>query len=318
MNKLAISACAALALSATAALGADMNVYKAPKLVYENPFDVAFGSAIMSDYNFRGISQSNNRPSVFSFFEGRYNPWKDMQLYAAIAGESISFPNRAAAEIDIYGGFRPTFGKLSFDIGAWYYLYPGGQEFGATPIAVEPALPNGNVIKRDLSFYEVFGKAALVVSDYLTLGASAWYSPSWLNSGADGTYLSGTFKATLPSAWLPKDIGAFWSGELAHYWLGTTDAFYGVPAFPLGVNLPDYTTWNLGLAFTWKVFTLDFRYYDTNLSRADCNVLTGDHTATFNLANVSPINPGGLGSRWCGAAGIVKLSAELSVKDHLK
>jgi uncharacterized protein (TIGR02001 family) len=176
MNKFLISACAALALSGTSALSADMAV-KAPKLVYENPFDIAFGSAIMTDYNFRGISQSNNRPSLYSYFEGRYNPSKDLQLYAAVAGESISFPNRAAAEIDIYGGIRPTFGKLSFDFGAWYYYYPGGQEFGPTGIAVAPALPNGNVIKADLSFYEVFGKTALVLSDYLTLGASVWYTP---------------------------------------------------------------------------------------------------------------------------------------------
>jgi uncharacterized protein (TIGR02001 family) len=317
MNKFAVAACAALALSTTTAMSADMAV-KAPKLVYENPFDIAFGGALMSDYNFRGISQSNNRPSVYSYFEGRYNATKDLQLYATIAGESISFPNRAAAEIDFYGGIRPTFGKLSFDLGAWYYYYPGGQEFGPTGIAVAPALPNGNVIKANLSFAEVFGKAALVVNDYLTLGASVWYSPSWLNSGAEGTYLSGTFKSTVPSAWLPKDIGAFWSGELAHYWLGTTDAFYGVPAFPNGVNLPDYTTWNLGVAFTWKVFTLDFRYYDTDLSRADCNVLTGDHTATFNPANITATNPGGLGSRWCGAAGVVKLAVDLSVKDNIK
>jgi uncharacterized protein (TIGR02001 family) len=319
MKKLAAAACAALALSGTPALSADMRVYKAPPApVYENPFDIAFGGAIMSDYNFRGISQSNNRPSVYSYFEGRYNLNKDLQLYAAIAGESVSLPNRAAAEIDIYAGIRPTFGKLSFDFGAWYYLYPGGQEFGPTAIAVAPALPNGNVIKRDLSYYEVFGKTALIVNDYLTLGASVWYSPSWLNSGADGTYLSGTFKATIPSAFLPKDVGAFWSGELAHYWLGTTDAFYGVPAFPLGVDLPDYTTWNIGLAFTWKVFTLDLRYHDTDRSRADCNVLTGDHTATFNAANITATNPGGLGSRWCGPAGIVKLAVDLTVKDHLK
>jgi hypothetical protein len=72
------------------------------------------------------------------------------------------------------------------------------------------------------------------------------------------------------------------------------------------------------LALTWKVFTLDFRYYDTDLSRANCNVLTGDHTATFSLTNVSTINPGGLGSRWCGAAGVVKLAVDLTVKDNIK
>ena len=35
-----------------------------------------------------------------------------------------------------------------------------------------------------------------------------------------------------------------------------------------GVNYADYNTWNVGLGFTWKVFTLDLRYSDTDLSRA--------------------------------------------------
>ena len=64
-----------------------------------------------------------------AYFEPRYNITKDIQLYVGVSGESISFPNRAAAEIDLYGGFRPTFDKLAFDFGAWYYYYPGGQCF---------------------------------------------------------------------------------------------------------------------------------------------------------------------------------------------
>src|SRR2546430_17102001 len=68
------------------------------------PWDFAFGSALMNDYIFRGITQSNHKPSVAAYFEPRYNVNKDLQLYLGFAGESISFPNRAAAEIDIYGG----------------------------------------------------------------------------------------------------------------------------------------------------------------------------------------------------------------------
>jgi Bacterial protein of unknown function (Gcw_chp) len=64
---------------------------------------------------------------VAAYFEPRYNVTKDLQYYVGIAGESISFPNRAAAEIDLYGGFGPTFGPLALDFGGWYYWYPGGH-----------------------------------------------------------------------------------------------------------------------------------------------------------------------------------------------
>jgi hypothetical protein len=96
--------------------------------------------------------------------------------------------------------------------------------------------------------------------------------------------------------------------------LGTTDSFYGVPAFPAGINLPDYTTWNVGLSFTNSPFALDFRYYDTNLSKSDCNVITGDHTAVFGgTSAATPINPSGLISNWCRAAFIVSLSVDITL-----
>ena len=43
-------------------------------------------------------------------------------------------PNRAAAEIDVYGGIRPTFGAFAFDIGVWGYLYPGGTCYFGAPV----------------------------------------------------------------------------------------------------------------------------------------------------------------------------------------
>src|ERR1051325_6899422 len=105
MKKVVLSVVAALALSAAPALAADMPVKAKPAAV-ASPWDLAFGSAIMNDYVFRGVTQSNHRPSVAAYFEPRYNVNKDLQLYVGISGESISFPNRAAAEIDFYGGAR--------------------------------------------------------------------------------------------------------------------------------------------------------------------------------------------------------------------
>jgi hypothetical protein len=49
------------------------------------------------------------------------------------------------------------------------------------------------------------------------------------------------------------------------------------------------TIWNVGIGITQRVFTLDFRYYDTDLNKGDCNAFTNDHTATFT-ASFTPIN----------------------------
>ena len=318
MKKIVLSAFAALTLSAGAVLAADMPVKAARAPAAPPAWDLAFGAALMNDYNFRGITQSNHKASVAAYFEPRYNLNPNLQLYLGIAGESISFPNNAAAEIDFYGGIRPTFGKLALDFGAWYYYYPGGRTFTGlgtaetcTNLFIVPLPGVGcNAMKASMSFWEIYAKASYAVSDAFTLGLNLFYDPSWVNTGASGTYFSGTAKYAFPA--MANGVAIYTSGELGHYVLGTTDAFYG------SINLPDYTTWNVGLGWTWKVFTVDLRYYDTDLSKGNCNALTGDHTATYSASNISAINPSGLGSNWCGASFIAKLSADLTVNTNLK
>ena len=143
--------------------------------------------------------------------------------------------NRAAAEIDFYGGIRPTFGKLALDFGVWEYWYPGGTCFNGAVLGecaanADPltgGLPiNGNVVKADLSFLEGYGKFTYTVNDQFSFGGSVFYSPSVLNSGADGTYVAGTAKYVLPN--LAYGIGWFVSGDVGHWFLGTSDSFYGL------------------------------------------------------------------------------------------
>jgi hypothetical protein len=347
MKKLVL-ATAVLAMTAGSALAADMAVkaVKAPPPPAFEPWDVAFGSAIMNDYIFRGVTQSNHKPSVAAYFEPRYNINKDVQLYVGVSGESISFPNRAAGELDIYGGIRPTFGMFAFDFGLWGYLYPGGKCYNAfafpgsglpgsepgclvSPFGnsdpVTLGLPiNGNFAKKNASFYEAYGKVNVTVNDQWQFGVNEYYSPNFLNLGAWGNYASITGKWTAPSTTFgTSGVGMYISGEFGRQWLGTSDRFYGtqIPGqiYQFGIPEPSYNTWNIGVGFTYKVFTLDLRYSDTNLSKGACNAFTSDYTATqFNAANVSLINPGGFGSNWCGAAGTVKLSADLTAVTNLK
>jgi uncharacterized protein (TIGR02001 family) len=328
VKTLASAAMLALGLSTSAVLAADLAV-KAPPAApasAPSPWDLAFGGAMMNDYIFRGISQSALQPSLYAYSELRYNATSSLQFYYGNSMESIDFANRAAAEVDFYGGVRPTFGPLALDVGGWYYWYPDGQNFpGLVPAGTPLGTPNFtctngfvgfnsacNTAKANQSFWEVYGKGTYTFNDYVALTGDVFYDPSWLNSGAPGTYASGILKLTAPGTWLPNGIGAYLSGEGGYYWLGTTDAFYG------NIKLPSYATWNAGLGFTWKVFTLDFRYYDTNLSKSDCAVLTGDQNPTLSSGNISNINPSGFGSAWCGAAFVAKFSADLTVASNLK
>jgi len=330
MNKIALFA--SILVLTGSAFAADLPV-KAVKVTTPAPldtWDIAFGAAVMNDYVFRGITQSNHKPSVAAYFEPRYNIRKDLQLYAGTSAESISFPNRAAAEVDVYGGIRPTFGAFAFDVGIWGYLYPGGScadnvltggipGGNVCPVSSTTIfLANGNVQKSDLSFYEVYGKANYTINGNWQFGVTEFYSPNFLNSGAWGDYASVTGKYTAPGTTFGNSgIGLYVSGEFGRQWLGTTDAFYRIPNFPAGIPYASYNTWNIGVGFTYKVFTLDLRYSDTNLSKGNCNAFTSAFNAS-GTTNVTPINPGGAGSNWCGAAGIAKLSVDLTAMSNLK
>src|SRR5262249_62285537 len=186
MKKFILSAVRAVGL-ATPARAADMKVKAAAPPEPPNPWDVAFGGGITSDYIFRGITQSNHRPSVAAYFEPRYNVSKDLQLYVGISGESISFPNRAAAEIDGFAGIRPTFGPLALDFGGWYYWYRGGRCFNSSlnPVFGADCLENAylpvNVVKKDLSFWEVYTKGTYTVNDQVSFAGAAFSHRAWFS-----------------------------------------------------------------------------------------------------------------------------------------
>src|ERR1700760_4956789 len=325
----------ALAMVSGSAFAADMplKAVKAPPPAPFDPWDIAFGAGIMSDYVFRGVRQSNHMPSVPPYFEPRYNINKDLQLYIGTSTESISFANRAAAEVDVYGGIRPTFGAAAFDFGVWGYLYPGGNcadnvispsglpGGGVCDVSTQTIfLADGNVMKKDVSFFEAYGKLLYPFSDQWAVGLNEWYSPNFLNSGAWGNYSSITAKYTAPGSYFgTSGIGMYVSGEFGRQWLGTSDAFYGIPGTLQagGIKYADYNTWNIGIGFTYKGFTLDLRYSDTGLSKGDCNAFTSAFDGS-GLNNVTSINPSGVGSNWCGATGIAKLSVDLTAMSNLK
>src|SRR5882672_4559490 len=200
MKKVALLATALAMVATGSAFAADLHVkaLKAPPPPAFDPWDIAFGGAIMSDYIFRGVTQSNHKPSVAAYFEPRYNVTKDLQLYVGVSAESISFANRAAAEVDIYGGIRPTFGAFAFDIGVWGYLYPGGTcyygggsvtDFSGKALSADciaNTLNNLNVMKKDVSFFEVYGKVTYTINDSWAFSLNEYYSPNFLNTGAWG------------------------------------------------------------------------------------------------------------------------------------
>jgi len=328
MKHVAYSLLVAASLATTSAFAADMPT-KAPPAPPPppSPWDIVVTTALMSDYNFRGITQSDHHPSTQGGFEWRYNFNPNFQGYAGVSGESIDFPNSAAAEIDGYFGIRPTFDKLALDFGFWEYWYPGGNCYSPLPncdsnfsgrfvpptqLTLFPFSGTGNITKSDDSFWEVYAKATYTINDQWAVSGQEYYSPSVVNTGAWGWYSTGNITFTAPSSWFQNGLGAYASADLGYWDLGTSDAFYGF------THYTSYANWDLGVGFTWKVLTLDLRYYDTNLSKSECDAFTSAQNATFSPSAVTVQNPSGGVTNWCSAWFIAKLSASIDFNSNLK
>jgi uncharacterized protein (TIGR02001 family) len=210
----------------------------------------AFNVGIGSDYIFRGVSQSARRGSVTGGVDLTYG-----QFYAGVAAMSVNFgrdifnnSNIAVAEVDIYAGYKPVVGPVTFDIGAIYYAYPG-QVSGATH-----TFQNLNYLEAKLGASGDIWKGG-------TLSATAFYSPTY--QAASGSVL--TLEGGLSHAFAEiNGITPTVSG-LVGYQKGNSSANYLIN---FGNFSTSYTYWNAGinLGFLEK-YSIDIRYWDSNLSK---------------------------------------------------
>ncbi|MDO8875419.1 MAG: TorF family putative porin [Pseudolabrys sp.] len=249
-----LSVVAALAITAAApAFAADMPVKGKPIIVATpSPWDIAFGTAFTTDYILRGISQSNKRPAVQGYFEGRYTVNDMVTLYAGVWGSSL-YTGLANAEFDISGGARFTFGNFGLDLGYVYYAYPGSAAFVL-----------GSATSMDISFGEFYAKPSYKFNDFLTVGAAIIGGSDFGNTGQSAIYYEGNATVTLP-AFMPMGITTSISGAIGRQTYSGSYKGLGGPAAALANNIQDYTTWNAGIAFNYKAVTLDLRYHDTDL-----------------------------------------------------
>lgn len=237
MNKTILAAATLLGLTAVAAPAlaqdtAPSGTVPAPAPAPTPPapaFTVSGGATLVSDYRFRGISQTDKRAAV----QGTFTVAHSSGFYATVWGSSIDDYVAAGGdqEIDLIAGFKKTFGSTTFDGGVLYYYYPGSG--GANTDFVEPYI----------SVAQAFGPA--------TVKVTANYAPKQkaltIGSGnEDNLYLAGDLSFTLP-------VGVGVTGHIGHS--------FGPSYLTIGKG---YTDWGAGLSYTWNHLTFGVNYVDTS------------------------------------------------------
>lgn len=89
--------------------------------------------SVVSDYRFRGISQTYKQPAV----QGGFDYSHSSGFYLGNWNSNVSgnsYNNGAGLEMDLYGGYKfAPVQDLNMDIGLLYYYYPGA-EIGTTGV----------------------------------------------------------------------------------------------------------------------------------------------------------------------------------------
>jgi uncharacterized protein (TIGR02001 family) len=230
---LASSAIAAPAIAQDAASPATQ---EAPDTAPEAPasdFTISGGATLVSDYRFRGISQTNKRPAV----QGTFGITHASGFYASIWGSSIDdyVASGADQEIDLIAGYKTTVGGTTFDVGATYYVYPDGC-CGVDTDFIEPYVA---------VTHSFGGVSAKVLAAY-----APKQSALSIGSGdEDNFYLAGDLSGTIPTT------GIAVTGHLGHS--------FGPSYLTIGKG---YTDWSIGASYAVKNLSFGLAYVDTNKS----------------------------------------------------
>lgn len=188
------------------------------------PHNFSFTATLVSDYAFRGISQTQEDPALQASFDYVH----ESGFYAGIWGSNVDFTapgvpdDGADVEIDTYLGWRFPLGeRVSADVQFIRYNYPG---------------TNSGI---DYDYNEFIGKLTF---DWLTAGIG--WSSDVFGSGESAPYYFAS------GAWsLPHDFAL--SAGIAHYDLDN-------------VFSEGYTDWNIGVSRQFGLFKIGLTYVGTD------------------------------------------------------
>ena len=147
----------------------------------EPDYTLSFNVGAVSDYRYRGISQTRLKPAIqggadFAHKSGFYlGTWASSIKWFKDAGGS------ADAEVDIYGGYKFGVGPVGLDVGVLTYNYPDHQ------LAVSPNTQEGYIagtfgpatLKYSHAFSNLFGFSDSKNSYYVDLSAAFDMGSGW-------------------------------------------------------------------------------------------------------------------------------------------
>ena len=244
-------ACAALALLSSA-----------PAFAQEEPagpVTVSGSVALVSDYRFRGVSQSDKAMAI----QGGVTATHESGAYVGTWGSSLAGWGQfggANMELDLFAGYAIPLGGATLDVGLTWYMYPSGADITdfAEPyvkLSSELGPVKGLIGVAYAPKQEALGKwcsdAACTIADP--------------GDKEDNLYIWGDISGAVPNT--PVTLKAHLGWSNGNSGLGPN----GTSIAPTG----KYLDWMVGadLAIPGTPLTLGVAYVDTDIARVEENYL---------------------------------------------
>jgi uncharacterized protein (TIGR02001 family) len=187
----------------------------------EPDYTLSFNAGVVTDYRYRGISQTRLKPAV----QGGLDFAHKSGFYLGVWGSTIKWIEDSGGpdgkvELDLYGGYKGELAKgLAYDVGVLRYEYVGNTLSSSTLASyanantteVYGALTAGVfTAKYSRSLTNLFGNINSKGSQYLDLSATFDLGDGWTLTPHVGRQLvknSPTYHYTDYSLTVAKDLG---------------------------------------------------------------------------------------------------------------
>jgi len=237
-NNTFFSAAIALCIMSTTASASDLGSFKDTPMEEGRKLELSANVALTTDYVFRGVSQSDEHAAIQGGFDATYGI-----LYAGVWASSLDFGGNANGdiadiELDIYAGITPSFGPIDLDLGVIGYFYPDASDTGA-----------------ELDFVEFKGGATVKPLENVSLGGTVYYSPEYTGKLGETWTLEGKLEVELPKL-----------AALTPTFSAVVGTVIGEDNSGILYGQDDYAYWNAGIGFAYDKFSLDVRYWDTDVA----------------------------------------------------
>lgn len=233
---------------------------------------LSFNVGVVSDYVFRGISQTHGKPAV----QGGIDYAHPSGFYVGAWGSNVTWVKdwlgKGSLEVDLYGGYKGAAGDISYDVGFIAYNYPGHGEASPTWLAN----PNTQEVYGSLGYKWISAKYSYTTSDHFV----GWYGGSdYLGSTRGSDYLELNANYDLGDGWTL--IGHAGHQKIKNF---STVGYAG--------NSASYTDWKIGASKDVGFGVVSLYYSDTNTG-GTCTSTGGTNPYCWGTGGKNPNGPTG-------------------------